>query len=209
MSNRASEIHAGLKHPVIDGDGHWLEPVPVFLEYLREVSGAQSVDRMRALWQRTHVWYHSTWSQRQHDRTRRSNWWGVTSKTLDKATALLPALLNERLPELGIDFALIYPSLGLAFNGVAQDDLRRAAARAYNKMTVDMFAPYAARFAPVAIIPMHTPEESDRGTRIRRRHAGLPSDHAQGKPGASHPECSGGHRREESRVVRRWRGPRQ
>jgi predicted TIM-barrel fold metal-dependent hydrolase len=27
-------------------------------------------------------------------------------------------------------------------------------------MTVDMFAPYAARFAPVAIIPMHTPEEA-------------------------------------------------
>jgi hypothetical protein len=25
-------------------------------------------------------------------------------------------------------------------------------------MTVDMFAPYAARFAPVAIIPMHTLE---------------------------------------------------
>ena len=160
MKNRAAEIHASLKHPVIDGDGHWLEPVPVFLEYLREVGGAQSVDRMRALWQRNHAWYRSTWSERQHNRTRRSNWWGVTSKTLDKATALLPALLNERLPELGIDFALIYPSLGLALNGIAQDDLRRAAARAYNKMTVDMFAPYAARFAPVAIIPVHTPEEA-------------------------------------------------
>ena len=160
MKNRAAEIHAGLKHPVIDGDGHWLEPVPVFLEYLSEVGGAQSVDRIRALWQHNHAWYRSTWSQRQHNRTRRSNWWGVTSKTLDKATALLPALLNERLPELGIDFALIYPSLGLALNGIAQDDLRRAAARAYNKMTADMFAPYAARFAPVAIIPAHTPEEA-------------------------------------------------
>src|SRR5688572_21152458 len=159
MKNRAAEIHAGLKHPVIDGDGHWLEPVPVFLEYLRAVVGAQSVDRMRALWQSTHAGYRSTWSQRRHDRIRRSDWWGVTSKTLDKATALLPALLNERLPELGIDFGLIYPSLGLAFNGVAQDELRRAAAGAYNKMTVEMFAPYAARFAPVAIIPMHRPEQ--------------------------------------------------
>ena len=27
-------------------------------------------------------------------------------------------------------------------------------------MTADMFAPYAARFAPVAIIPFHTPEEA-------------------------------------------------
>ena len=72
----------------------------------------------------------------------------MTSNTLDKATALLPALLNERLPELGIDFALIYPSFGLTINGIAQDDLRRAAVRAYNMMTADMFAPYAARFAP-------------------------------------------------------------
>ena len=31
MKHRAAEIHASLKHPVIDGDGHWLEPVPVFL----------------------------------------------------------------------------------------------------------------------------------------------------------------------------------
>ena len=160
MKNRAAEIHDSLKHPVIDGDGHWLEPVPVFLEYLSEVGGAKSVDQMRALWQRNHAWYRSNWEQRQHNRTRRSNWWGVTSNTLDKATALLPALLNQRLPELGIDFALIYPSLGLALNGIAEDDLRRAAARAYNMMTADMFAPYAARFAPVAIVPVHTPDEA-------------------------------------------------
>src|SRR5262249_42030889 len=130
MMHRATEIHASLKHPVIDGDGHWLEPVPVFLEYLREVGGAQAIDRMRTLCKGNDAWYRSTWSERQYNRTRRSNWWGATSKPLEKATALLPALLNERLPELGIDFALIYPSLGLALNGVAQDDLRRAAARA-------------------------------------------------------------------------------
>ncbi len=40
MKNRAAEIHDGLKHPVIDGDGHWLEPIPIFLEYLGEVGGA-------------------------------------------------------------------------------------------------------------------------------------------------------------------------
>ncbi len=39
MEHRAAEIHAGLKHPVIDGDGHWMEPIPIFLEYLREVGG--------------------------------------------------------------------------------------------------------------------------------------------------------------------------
>ena len=66
MKNRAAEIHASLKHPVIDGDGHWLEPVPVFLEYLREAGGAKSVDQVRALWQRNHAWYRATWEQRRH-----------------------------------------------------------------------------------------------------------------------------------------------
>jgi predicted TIM-barrel fold metal-dependent hydrolase len=160
MEHRAAEIHARLKHPVIDGDGHWMEPIPIFLEYLSEVGGAKSVDQMRALWRGRDAWYRSTWEQRQHNRTRRAIWWGVTSNTLDKATALLPALLNERLPELGIDFALIYPSFGLSINGMAHGELHRAAVRAYNMMTADMFAPFAARFAPVAIVPTHTPEEA-------------------------------------------------
>src|SRR5687768_17176435 len=160
MENRAAEIRDGLKHPVIDGDGHWLEPIPIFLEYLSEVGGAKSVDQIRALWRGRDAWYRATPEERQQSRLRRAIWWGVTSNTLDKATALLPALLNERLPELGIDFALIYPSFGLSINGIAQDDLHRAAVRAYNMMTADMFAPFHARFAPVAIIPSHTPEEA-------------------------------------------------
>src|SRR5437016_9817197 len=160
MKNRAEEIHAGLKHPVIDGDGHWLEPIPVFLEYLREAGGPGAVDQIRKLWRRNDSWYRATPEERQHGRLRRTIWWGVTTNTLDKATALLPALLNERLPELGIDFALIYPSFGLTINGVAQEDLHRAAVRAYNMMTADMFAPFAARFAPVAILPARTPDQA-------------------------------------------------
>jgi predicted TIM-barrel fold metal-dependent hydrolase len=160
MENRAAEIHDSLKHPVIDGDGHWLEPIPVFLEYLAEVGGAKSVDQMRKLWHGRDAWYQATPEQRQHGRIRRAIWWGVTSNTYDKATALLPALLNERLPELGIDFALIYPSFGLSINGISQPDLHRATVRAYNMLTADMFAPYGERFAPVAIIPSETPDEA-------------------------------------------------
>ncbi|HEY7716777.1 MAG TPA: amidohydrolase family protein, partial [Candidatus Binatia bacterium] len=106
------------------------------------------------------AWYRATPEERQHGRLRRTIWWGVTSNTHDKASALLPALLNERLPKLGIDFALIYPSFGLSINGMPQGDLHRASVRAYNAMTADMFAPFAARFAPVAIIPTCTPDEA-------------------------------------------------
>ncbi len=160
MSNQPARIRAQLGHPVIDGDGHWIEPVPVFLEYLSEVAGPGAVDRIRELWQRSDEWYRVGWEERQHKRLRRAIWWGVTSNTYDKATALLPKLLNERLPELGIDFAVIYPSFGLTISGIPQNDLHKAAARAYNMMTADMFAPYAARFAPAAIIPCRTPEDA-------------------------------------------------
>ena len=201
MENRAAEIHDALKHPVIDGDGHWMEPIPIFLEYLREVGGAGSVDQIRGAVaaQSELVW--ATWPERQHKRLRRTIWWGVTSNTLDKATALLPALLNERLPELGIDFALIYPSFGLSINGIAQDDLHRAAVRAYNMMTADMFAPFAARFAPVAMIPSHTPDEALEELEYAVRAAWFQSDHAAGQPGATDPKRGGGNRPAEGRLV--------
>lgn len=160
MSHTAADIHAQLKHPIIDGDGHWMEPMPVFLEYLSDTGGPGAVDKMRARWRRSTEWYRADWDERQRKRLRRTIWWGVTTNTLDKATALMPALLNERLPELGIDFALIYPTFGLTINTIDESDLHRAAARAYNRMTADMFAPYRERFAPVAILPAHTPQDA-------------------------------------------------
>jgi predicted TIM-barrel fold metal-dependent hydrolase len=157
---KATEIRAQLDHPVIDGDGHWLEPIPIFLEYLADTGGPAMVDRIRESWRQSNEWYRVGWDERQRKRLRRTIWWGVTSNTYDKATALLPALLNERLPELGIDFAIIYPSFGLTINGLVASDLGRAAARAYNNMTMDMFRQYSERFAPVAILPARTPEEA-------------------------------------------------
>jgi predicted TIM-barrel fold metal-dependent hydrolase len=160
MAYSAADIRAQLKHPVIDGDGHWQEPIPVFLQYLAEVGGAATVDEMRALWRRNDEWYRSDWSARHHKRLRRTIWWGVTSNTRDKATALLPALLNERLPELGIDFAIIYPTFGLLINAIPEDELHHKAARAYNRMTADMFRSFSRRFAPVAIIAARTPQQA-------------------------------------------------
>jgi hypothetical protein len=37
--SRSAAVRSRLDHPVIDADGHWLEPVPIFLDYLREVAG--------------------------------------------------------------------------------------------------------------------------------------------------------------------------
>jgi predicted TIM-barrel fold metal-dependent hydrolase len=160
MGQTAAQIRAGLKHPIIDGDGHWMEPIPIFLEHLGAIGGPAMVDKIRALWRRNSAWYKASVEERHHHRLRRSIWWGVTSDTKDKATALLPKLLDERLPELGIDFAMMYPTFGLAINAYLDDDLHQASCRAYNVMTAEMFAPYKARFAPVAILNARTPQSA-------------------------------------------------
>ena len=40
----AAEVRAGLKHPIVDADGHWLEYVPVFAERMRKVAGDKAAD---------------------------------------------------------------------------------------------------------------------------------------------------------------------
>ena len=44
------------------------------------------------------------------------SWWGwPTKNTRDRATSYLPALLYERLDEIGIDFTILYPSMTLSY----------------------------------------------------------------------------------------------
>ncbi len=59
-------------------------------------------------------------------RIMRRNWWMVSAKdTLDHATASLLRLLYERLPETGVDFAVLYPTLALAFPNIPNEELSR------------------------------------------------------------------------------------
>src|SRR4029077_16624771 len=75
-------------------------------------------------------------------------------------TPVFPPLLYERLDEIGLDFAIIYPTGGLRVPRVGDGQARRAAAPAYNIVTAEYFRPFADRMTPAAIIPMHTPEEA-------------------------------------------------
>ena len=43
--SKSAAVRAKLGHPVIDGDGHWLEPIPIFLDFLRDVGGPSAVDK--------------------------------------------------------------------------------------------------------------------------------------------------------------------
>lgn len=157
--SKSAAVRAQLDHPVIDGDGHWLEPVPIFLDYLREAGGPSMVDHF-VRQAKEAGWYAMSPDERLDVRLKRPTWWGEPASTLDRATAMIPRLLYERLDDFGVDFALIYTSLGLFYVGNADDDLRRATARAVNMMNADVFGPYKHRMTPAAVIPMYTPQEA-------------------------------------------------
>src|SRR5262245_38096680 len=150
--SKSAAVRARLDHPVIDGDGHWLEPVPIFLDYLREVGGPAMVERFvrRA---KEAGWYDMAPHERMDKRLHRPTWWGEPASTLDRATAMIPRLFYERLDDFGIDFAMLYTSLGLFHIANPDEELRRAIARAVNTMNAEMFRPYAHRIAPAAVVP--------------------------------------------------------
>ena len=100
---------------------------------------------MRALWRRNDAWYRATPEERQHNRLRRSIWWGVTSNTLDKATALLPALAERAPAGAGHRFRGDLSELRAhASTPLPRTTCTGPRCRAYNMMTADMFAPFAA-----------------------------------------------------------------
>ncbi len=158
-------VRSRLNHPVIDSDGHFIESVPAFLDYLKSVAGADVANRFHAVWTGSHIvnlpWYQLTPQQRRDQRAVRAPWWALpTANTFDRATAMFPKLLYERLDEMGLDFSVLYPGLGLAAPALDDGEVRRASCRALNNLYADMFRDFGRRLTPVAVIPMHTPAEA-------------------------------------------------
>ena len=170
--SRSAEIRRGLDHPVIDADGHWLEPVPIFLDFLDEEGGPQAVDVYRRRTQQQARWYDVGPGERARLRIPRGSWWTEAGGTLDRATAMLPGLMYERLDDFGVDFALVYPTLGLITQSLT-DDIRQVSCRALNRMNAELFAPYSDRMTPVATVPVWSPEEAVEEVTFAVRQLGM------------------------------------
>lgn len=155
------QIRASLKHPVIDGDGHWVEYDPAFAERLRKVGGDVAANGFLAAMETTKIALDMSVAERKRRQLAMPGFWTrQTGNTLDRATAIMPKLLYDRLDEFGTDFAIIYPTAGLRFPRIMDNAARRAVIRGYNIITADMFAKLSDRMIPAAIIPMHHPEEA-------------------------------------------------
>jgi predicted TIM-barrel fold metal-dependent hydrolase len=165
MSDRSAAIRRGLPHPVIDIDGHVAEYFPALAPYLEHEGLSLDHPALQRLLPPylgpDHDWHALSADDRARTRVARGPWWSSPARnTIDLATALFPGLLYERLDELGLDFSVVYPSLGLVFLHTWEEDARRGACRALNRCNAETFAPFADRLSPVAAIPMHTPDEA-------------------------------------------------
>ena len=155
------QIRSRLDHPVIDGDGHWVEFDPVFAERMRKVGGDRAADGFLAAMKTTQDALSMSVAERRRRRIAQPAFWSRQAEnTLDRATAMMPRLLYERLAEFGSDFAIIYPTAGLRVPRISDDATRRAVVRAHNIVTAEYFRDLGDRMTPAAIIPMHTPEEA-------------------------------------------------
>jgi predicted TIM-barrel fold metal-dependent hydrolase len=163
-----NRIRAQLDHPVIDSDGHLYEFTPGVFDRMREIGGPGIVDRVAAQFRSRELepdlqpvsWYDLSPEERRDRRIWRPVFWAnPTKNTVDRATSLFPALLYERLAEIGLDFVVLYPTVGLMYPHLAADEERIVACRALNEYHAEAFGPYRDRIAPVAMVPMHTPQE--------------------------------------------------
>jgi predicted TIM-barrel fold metal-dependent hydrolase len=157
----ARTLHARLNHPIVDADGHWLEYGPVMREEFRRIGGEAAVEALATATSRVPSALKMSVAERSRKRVGQEAFWSSPSENVrDRATAMLPRLMYERLDELGIDFSVVYPTAGLSFHRMQDTRLRRAICRSYNVFTAEQFRGLQDRIIPAAIIPMYTPDEA-------------------------------------------------
>src|SRR5215471_13457540 len=155
------QVRSKIDHPIVDGDGHWVEYDPVFSDKMRKVGGDLAADGFLKAMAVTRESLSMTVAERRQKRIGQSAFWARQAEnTLDRATAMMPKLLYDRLDEIGLDFVIVYPTAGLRFPRIQDDATRRAVVRAYNIVSADYFSGLGDRMTPAAIIPMHTPDEA-------------------------------------------------
>src|SRR4030081_2466169 len=83
---------------------------------------------------------------------------------------------HKRIPDMdldGIDAAFLYPSVGLFAGAVREPALAGAMCRAYNRWLADYCHPYPDRLFGVAMLPMQSIELAIEEMRFARRELGM------------------------------------
>src|SRR5262249_32380330 len=99
------QVRSKIDHPIVDGDGHWVEYDPVSSDKMRKGGGDLAADGFLKAMATTPESLQMPVAERREKRIGQSAFWSrQTENTLDRATAMMPRLLYDRLDELGLDF---------------------------------------------------------------------------------------------------------
>jgi predicted TIM-barrel fold metal-dependent hydrolase len=160
-----ARVKAALDHPVVDADGHIVESIPAVVALMRQLGGSAVADRFTSS-SPTYTSRRAPLLER-HDTGRPATlrgaipaWWTLPTDARDRATGFLPALLHERMDELGLDFSILYPSVGLTCMAHPDDEIRTVACRAVNTYLAQVTDGLGDRLTAAAVIPTHTPDEA-------------------------------------------------
>ncbi len=153
----------GIDHPIIDMDGHVVELPAVTLPYLRDALGPAAftryVEREQAALYAGRT--PAPLSERVLTRVPQRGWWTQhTEHTAERAISLFPSLFRERMDDLGIDFAVLYPTTALTICSITDDELRQGLCRGYNEYYAATYGPFGDRMAPAGLVPMNDPAEA-------------------------------------------------
>ena len=171
-ASKSAQVRERLGHPVIDSDGHIMEFIPALFDFVREREGDAFFERFQ------HVaglplgpmgtantpervnWEALTPRERREAWAIRPPWSMPHERTRDWMTVTLPALLYERLGEMGLDYVVAFPTMGLGYPHIDDDEIRPVACRLYNEFIQGHYGAFRDRLTVPAVIPMHTPEEA-------------------------------------------------
>jgi predicted TIM-barrel fold metal-dependent hydrolase len=144
---------------VLDGDGHIVELLPVFADFVGDHGCGELIENMRPQDSRGRGILDLSPEERRQGGVIPYSW-HVPATTEYYATVTSPARYHERLGEAGIDYAVLYPTMGISLLQVLAHDRRVTLCRLFNEFMAEQYRPYGDRFTVAALIPMNTPEEA-------------------------------------------------
>ena len=102
-SSPSEGLRAKLNHPVVDCDGHYIEFMPYYMDFVKEVAGSEMVEtfRQNRIGQGrlpSSAWHNMSREQRQHQLRWCRPYYAVPTKLVkDRATLMIPRLLYRRM----------------------------------------------------------------------------------------------------------------
>jgi predicted TIM-barrel fold metal-dependent hydrolase len=163
-ATRSARLRDELGHPVVDGDGHYIEPIPMWADFVRDLGRSDLVDALPMIFktdpEHRRVARELSIEERRRRRMVSVGFWTAPGDAEYFATVTSPGLYCERLSEAGIDFSVLYPTIGLTLLHLADQEQRTTLCRLFNEFMAEMYRPYRDRFTVSALIPMGTPDEA-------------------------------------------------